>query len=236
VIDRQTADRFFPSQDPIGHEIAMYKGWAKIVGVVSAIRSTTLEEASRPVIYYSLAQVPFFAQSAAVVRSTVPAASLIRQAVNAASPSAPVFDVRTLEDRIDESLGIRRVVATLLAIFGAISLLLAAIGIYGVVAQVIGERTQEIGVRMALGARPAQILRHFLQQGLRSGIFGLALGFAGAAFAQKWVSGMLYQVHSFDTVTYAASGGILLALLAVAVWWPARRASRIDPNSALRYE
>jgi putative ABC transport system permease protein len=236
VIDRQTADRFFPNQDPMGNEIAMYKGWAKIVGVVGTIRATTLEEASRPVIYYSLAQVPFFSQSAAVVRSAVPAASLIRQAVRSASLAAPVFDVRTLEDRIDESLGIRRVVATLLAIFGAISLLLAAIGIYGVIAQVIGERTQEIGVRMALGARPGQILGHFLKQGLRSGLAGLAFGFAGAAFARQWIAGMLYQVGSFDPVTYAASAAALLLLLALAVWWPARRASRTDPNTALRYE
>jgi predicted permease len=236
VIDRQAAERFFPGQDPIGQQIAMYEGWATIVGVVETVRATTLEESTRPVVYYSLPQVPFFPQAAAVVKSSVPASGIIRDAVRRTNASAPVYDVRTMEERLGETLGMRRVLAVLLAVFGGISLLLAAVGLYGVIAQVVGERIQEIGIRMALGARPAQIRRQFVRLGLRSGIVGLVLGLAAAAWAQKWAATMLYRVRAFDLGTFATTAAGILVLLVVAVWWPAHRASRIDPNTALRYE
>jgi putative ABC transport system permease protein len=187
-------------------------------------------------MYYSLPQVPFFPQAAAVVKSSVPAAGIIRDAVRQTNASAPVYDVRTMEERLGETLGVRRMLAVLLAVFGGISLLLAAIGLYGVIAQVVAERTQEIGIRMALGARPEQIRRQFVRQGLGSGIVGLVIGLAAAAFAQKWVATMLYQVRAFDLPTFAMTATGILTLLMIAVWWPARRASRIDPNTALHYE
>ncbi len=236
LIDRNLADRFFPNQNPIGQEIAMYKGWAQIVGVTAAVRADGLEEETRPVVYYSLAQIPFFAQSAAVVRSAVPAAALIRDTVRRTNSTVPVYDVQTMEERMGEKLGIRRVLAALLAIFGAISLLLATIGIYGVIAQVVAERTQEIGVRMALGARPAQILRQFMAQGLRAAGLGLALGTLVTLYVQKWISGLLYQVKALDAGTIGISLAATLLVLLLAVWWPARRASRISPQTALRYE
>ena len=154
----------------------MYKGWARIVGVTAAVRADGLEEETLPVVYYSLPQMTFSQTAGAIVRSKAAAGSLIRETVRRTNPAAPVYDVMTLEDRIGEKLGIRRVLAALLAIFGGISLLLATIGIYGVIAQVVAERTQEIGIRMALGARPEQILRQFLGHGLRAGGLGLALG------------------------------------------------------------
>src|SRR5581483_10486921 len=168
LIDRKLADRFFPNQDPIGQEIAMYKGFARIVGITAAVRADGLEEETRPVVYYSLPQMDFLAQVGIVVRSAVPAASTIRQTVHRVNSSVPVYDEKTMEDRLSEKLGIRRVMAVLLALFAGISLLLAAIGIYGVIAQVVAERTQEIGVRMALGAHPSQILAHFMGHGLRA--------------------------------------------------------------------
>jgi predicted permease len=236
LIDRKLADRFFPNQDPIGQEISMYKGWARIVGVTAAVRADSLEEETRPVAYYSLPQVPFFPQAAAVVRSHTPAAKLIREVVRRTNASVPVFDVRTMEERIGESLGIRRVLAMLLCVFGGISLLLAAIGIYGVMAQVVGERTQEVGIRMAMGARPGQILRQFMSQGARSGTLGLVLGVGATAAVQKWIGALLYQVRPLDAATLAAAAAGILAVLVAAVWWPSRRASRIDPQAALRHE
>ncbi len=236
VIDRQLADKFFPGEDPIGQQIGMYSGPATIVGVVGTVRATSLEEGSRPVVYYSLAQMRFLTQAAVVVRSRVPAGALIRDAVRRTNASAPVYDVRTLEERLGDTLGIRRILAALLAVFGGTSLLLASIGLYGVIAQVAGERTQEIGIRMALGARPAQIRRLFVRQGLRAGIAGLAIGLVGALFAQKWFAAMLYSVRAFDLATCAATAAGILALLIAAVWWPAHRASRVDPTTALRYE
>jgi putative ABC transport system permease protein len=236
LIDRNLAEKFFPNQDPIGQQIGMYKGWAEIVGVVGNTRPDGLEEVVRPVVYYALPQIPFFPQRAAVVRSGALAGNVIRDAVRHTNAAVPVFDVRTMEQRIGESLGIRRVLAVLLAIFGGIGMLLATVGIYGVIAQLVSERTQEVGIRMALGARPAQILAAFTRQGLRAGGVGLIVGAAVTAYAQKWVGTLLYQVRGFDaaTVTEAAAG--ILAVLLIAAWVPARRAAKIDPQTALRHE
>ena len=236
LIDRTLAERFFPNQDPLGRQIAMYAGRASIVGVVQNTRSDGLEAVTRPTVYYSLPQIRFFPERAAVVRSKLPAGNLIRQAVRRTNVSVPVFNVLTMEQRIGESLGIRRVLSVLLAIFGGIGVLLATIGIYGVIAQLVAERTQEVGIRMALGARPGQILAGFTRQGLRAGALGLVLGAAAAAYAQKWVAGFLFQVRGFDAATVASAATGILAVLLVAAWVPARRASKIDPQTALRHE
>jgi putative ABC transport system permease protein len=236
LIDRRLAERFFPNEDPIGQQISMYGDWAQIVGIAETIRADGLEAVDRPVVYYSLPQVPFFRQAAAVVRSKLPAGRVIREAVRSANATAPVFDVQTMEERIGESLGIRRVLAALLAIFGGISLLLAAIGIYGVIAQVVAERTQEVGIRIAIGARPGQILAQFLRQGLRAGAIGLVLGAALTVAVQRWVGALLYRTPALDaTVLIAAAIGLGVVMTA-AVWWPALRASRVNPQTALRHE
>jgi predicted permease len=236
LIDSKFAEQFFSGQDPIGQEIAMFKGWARIVGVVAAIRGTTLEGGSRPSAYYSFAQIPFFPYAAALVRSNGPAETIIRAAVHQTNRSVPVYDVKSLDQRLGETLGIRRAMVMLLSIFGVISLLLAIVGVYGVIAQVVSERTQEIGIRIALGARPAQIVSQFMRQGLRSGLFGLILGFGAVAYAQRWLAGMLYQVGAFDPMTFGSASLGVVMLLLIAVWWPARRAAGIDPQQALRHE
>jgi len=236
LIDAKLARTFFPNEDPVGKEIGMYKDWARIVGVVGTVRGSTLEEGSRPIVYYSLAQMPFFPDVGIVVRSRVPAGAVIRDAVRHANASVAVYDMASMDERIAESLGLRRVLAWLLAIFGGISLLLAVVGIYAVVAHIIGERTMEIGIRIALGAKPVRILASFAGQGLRAGAIGLACGLLAAIWAQRWVALMLYRVQPFDAVTYVSAGIGVLALLLAAVWWPARRASRIDPQQALHYE
>ncbi len=238
VIDSLLANRYFPGEEPIGRKIGIYNGWATIVGIVGAIRGTTLEGGSRPSANYSLSQLPLptMRSAAVLVRSTRPAGVEIREAVRQTNASVPVYDIKSIEERMGETMGIRRVVAALLLVFGAIGLLLATLGLYGVIAQVVSEQTQEIGIRMALGARPAQILSQFMRQGLRAGIHGLAIGFVAVAYAQKWLAGMLYEVKPFDPLAFASASVGLLSLLLVAVAWPARRASRIDPQQALRHE
>jgi predicted permease len=236
LIDRSLAEKFFPNQDPIGHEIGMYKGWAQIVGVVANVRADGLEEAARPVAYYSLAQIPYFSQAAAVVRSSVPAGSLIRDMVRRTNSSVPVFDVQTMDERIGESMGIRRVLPALLVTFGGIALLLAAIGIYGVIAQVVSEQTREVGVRMALGARGSQILALFMRQGLYAGGLGLLVGLAVTVLVQRWVGTLLYQVRALDLPTLGMALAAIVAVLMAAVWLPSRRASKIDAQMALRHE
>ena len=236
LIDRNLADKFFPNQDPLGQQIAMYKGWAQIVGVVGSIRADGLEEVTRPVVYYPLVQIPFFGQAAAIVRSGTPAAGLLRETIRRTNASVPVFDVQTMEQRIGESLGIRRVLAALLLTFGGIALLLATIGIYGVIAQVVSEQTREVGVRMALGARPGQILRLFMRQGLYAGAVGLLVGLAATLYFEKWVGSLLYQVRALDLTTIGGALMTIVIVLLAAVWIPSRRASKIDPQLALRHE
>ncbi len=236
LVDSKFAQRFFPGQNPLGQEIAMYNGWARIVGIVGAIRGTTLEEGSRPVAYYPLAQMSWLTGAAILVRSDTSTAGAIREVVRRTNAAVPVYDVKYMEERIRESLGIRQVMVNLFSVFGAISLLLATVGIYGVVAQVVGDRTQEIGIRMALGARPVQIVSLFMRQGLRSGLFGLALGVLVAAYAQTWVLDMLYGIKPFDPATFCVVSLGILSFLSAAVWWPARRAARVDPQESLRCE
>ncbi len=236
VIDAGLARRFFPHADPLGQEVAMYKGWARIVGVVASIRDSGLEDDSKPVIYYSLAQMPFYPQRAALVRSATPGSPLIRDAVRKANPGAPVFDVRTMDARIAESFAIRSTLAWLIAGFGVISGLLAAIGVNGVVARFVAERRTEIGIRMALGAQPGQIVSRFLAQGLRPALAGIAAGLVIALSSGKLLQSYLYEVSARDPMLLGgAVAGVLLVLL-TAMLWPSLRAARIDPQDVLRSE
>ena len=236
VVDARFASRFFPGESPIGFKIEMYSGAAEIVGVVGSIHGDALDRDSRPTVYYSMPQISFFPSRAIVLRTSLPGGPLIRQAVKQTNSSVAVFDVRTMEDRIAESLGIRRVLGILVSVFGALCLLLAMVGLHGVVSEIVGERTVEIGVRLALGACPAQILAHFLGYGLTAGGAGLVLGLAGAGWAQQWLAGLLYEVRPFDLPAFAITALAVLGTVLVAVFWPARRAARIDPQRALRYE
>jgi putative ABC transport system permease protein len=170
------------------------------------------------------------------VPSNSSAHALIRTAVRLTDPAVPVYDIKPLNERLSETLRVRRAVALLLSTFGAISLLLAILGVYSVIAQVVSERTREIGIRVALGARRSQILSLFMRQGLRSGLLGLTLGLVAISYGQRWFGGMLYQVGAFDRTTLRSAIVGVLTLLLIAIWWPARRAAGIDPQQALRHE
>jgi len=235
LIDRKFAERFFPDENPIGQEINMY-GDCRIVGVVGNIRTVTLDQESRPGVYYATDQQEGFELRGVIVRSRIPAGPAIRAAVRQASPQTPVFGIQSMDDLIGESLGIRRAIATLVCVFAGICILLAAIGLHGVVTQIVGERSGEIAVRMALGAQPSSILTQFLRYGLRSGFIGVICGLGLSIYAQRALGNLLYDVKPFDPATFAeACAGIALVLL-VAVVWPARRASRTDPHAVLRHE
>ncbi len=236
VIDESLANRFFPKEDPIGQEIAMYGGWARIVGVVASVRDQSVESASRPVVYYSLAQIPYFPQLGLVVRSSTPAGSVIRNSVAKANPEVPVFDIKTMDERIGASEAIRSVMALLVTVFAAISILLAAIGIHGVVAQVVNERTSEIGIRMALGARASDIFRRYAMQGFQLSITGIVLGLALSALCAGWLRNLLYQVQPMDPIVILVGSLGVLAVTSLAVLVPSWRASHLDPQIALRSE
>ena len=164
--------------------------------------------------------------------------SLLRRQVRSAAPGVPIFNVRTFCQQFEGNmqLWVVRTGAAMVSLFGSLALLLAIVGIYGVVAYGVARRTREIGIRTALGARPATILRMILREGLIMTLGGAALGFLLALGLSRLFSGVLYQVSPVDPMTFTLSPAVLIATALFACWLPARRAMRVDPIVALRYE
>jgi ABC-type antimicrobial peptide transport system permease subunit len=160
----------------------------------------------------------------------------IRQTVRSVSASVPIAQERTMQELYSASLARTSFTLVLLGIAGALALALAVIGIYGVIAYVVAQRTREIGIRSALGARPGQLEQMFLRQGLALTGVGLVVGCVAAIALGRWVSSLLFGVGPFDPVTYVAALGVIMAAAALASYVPARRAARIDPSETLRRE
>lgn len=240
VIDELLARKHFQGRDPIGERINRGDGtpWATIVGVVATVRHNDLaSEVQKETLYepYRQQNVPY---GTLVVHSRLPTAELaaaMRAAVIAVDPEQPLFDVKPLDERIAGSIGPRRQVMRLVAAFAGVALLLSAIGIYGVLAFIVSQRTGELGVRMAIGAGARQVLQLVLGQGARLTALGLVLGIAGALLAAQAASAMLFGVQPFALAVYVPVIVFLAATAMFACWLPARRAARIDPLVALRH-
>jgi putative ABC transport system permease protein len=242
VIDQTMARELWPGEDPIGRRVQV--SWThpdveeEIVGVVGDVRGASLDAPLRPRIYYPEAQEPS-GSLWIVVRHTGNTAALtaaLRGAVRDIDRNVPVQDVATMYTHLTQSMADRRYPMLLLSVFAGLALLLAAVGLYGVLAYMVGQRTQEIGVRLALGARPAEVLGLVMGQSLRLVGAGLVLGLTGALLATRVLRSLLYGVTPTDAVTLvgAVLGLVGVALLATAI--PARRAARVAPMEALRYE
>jgi putative ABC transport system permease protein len=253
VINTTAARRYWPGENPVGQRFAMGSAerfgsfrpvppgeveWREIVGVVSDIRSGGFGSEVRPEVYYSYQQYPLF-DPALVVRTAgepAPLMAAIRREIQAASNQAVVTGVRTLERVADESIADPRLRAVLAAIFATLALGLGMLGIYGVTSYTVEQRTREIGIRVALGARRRQIVAMILAQALRLAGLGACIGVAGAYLAARWISSLLFGVSASDPVSIAAACLLLLAVAAVAIVFPTRRALRVDPADALRAE
>jgi ABC-type antimicrobial peptide transport system permease subunit len=207
-----------------------------VIGVARNGKYTTLSEPEVSVMYFPIYQA-YRPDPALLVATSGPAdASLatVRQMVAGLAPDLALFDVRTIEDHMRMSVAIPRMAAMLLGIFGGVALTLAGIGLYGLVAFVVGQRTQEIGVRMALGADRHDILRGVMGQGARLALVGLVAGGGLAALATPLMSSLLVNVSPTDVITFAGTGAVLLCVALVAAWIPARRAANLNPVQALR--
>jgi putative ABC transport system permease protein len=243
LVNATMARRFWTDGDPIGKRILRgHPGgdekWVTIVGVVADTKLYGLDNPARLEVYYPYRQQPS-SEMNLVVRSAVDPASLtssIRAAVAAIDKDQPIFDIHTMQQLVDDSISTRRLTLVLLGTFSALALLLAAIGIYGVMAYSVALRTQEIGIRMALGAQRQDVLRLVLGQGARIAFFGVAIGLAVAAALARLLSTLLFSVSPSDPVTFAAVAVLLIAVALLACYIPARRALRVDPIIALRYE
>lgn len=230
--------RFFPDgKEALGGHISFKGNDWEIVGIVGDVRRFNPAAPPPMAVYLPLVHFPWSTHY--VVRTTLPPESLgpqIRQAVQNVNPDQPVSDLRTLDNLFDESMNFRRMMLTLLALFAGTALLLACIGLYGVMAYSVAQRTRELGIRMALGAGRRSVLRLVLGQGLKLLVVGIVVGAIGAAAASPVLESQLYNVGRFDLSVFIGVSLTLVAVGALACWLPANRATKVNPIEALRAE
>jgi putative ABC transport system permease protein len=241
VVDEAFVARHFPNEDPIGRGLDIGNGtdgYFEIVGVVGDVRSDALDATPKPTMYVPFGQDGFGTMW--IVASTggdpTELTSLARQTLRDIDPTLPAYSVAPLTSVVSDSVAERRFSMLLLAVFAGVALFLAAVGIYGVVAYGVTQRTQEIGVRMAMGAERRDVLALILGGGLKLALIGVAIGLAGALALSRLIETLLFNVRPFDPPSYAATALLLLAIAALACYMPARRAMRVDPIIAIRQE
>jgi putative ABC transport system permease protein len=239
IVDEIFARRYFGQGDPVGHRIRILDGsWYSIVGVVSSTRHLPLTTEPYGEFFVSYLQQPTLSMTL-IVRATSDPASLtgaVRSKVQEVDRNQPVFDVATMEERFSQAVAPQRFNALVLGIFAGVALILAGVGIYGVMAYLVTRRTHEIGIRRALGAQPQDVMRLVLRRGAALLLVGMTLGLAGALALTRFLSSLLYGVTVRDPLTFVAVFLILTAVAFVANYVPARRATKVDPMVALRYE
>jgi putative ABC transport system permease protein len=245
VISASLAQRFWPNEDPIGRQFSIDQPLITIVGVVGDVHAASLDAPVRPTVYVPYRQdafpfMTFVIRSAKATRSTSPdwSASLagVRPAIWQIDKELAVGDVKTMDEQLSNSLSRRRFGVTLLTVFGVVAVTLAAIGLYGVLAFIVAQRRREIGVRMALGARPGDVVADVVGQGLRLTAVGVAAGVALSTVATRLIRSLLFATSPTDVMTFAAVSTLLVVVAAAASLVPALRASRVDPLVALRDE
>jgi predicted permease len=239
LVNETLARELWPGQDPLGRRVIFESGVsAPVVGVVRDIRQDGLDSPSKPEFYVSSLQAGFHPGALAIHTAVDPLsiAAAVRQAVWSVDPEQPVIDVLSMEQILDKEVSRRRVQGFLLTVFAGLALLLAAVGLYGVLAYSVGERQHEFGIRLALGASPASLLRGVVVRGLALTAGGLAAGLVAAIALSRLIATFLFGVTATDPVTYAAGGAVLLLTSALASYVPGRRATRVDPACALRQE
>jgi putative ABC transport system permease protein len=243
VVNERLVSRYFPNEDPIGRRITLGlprpgNPWITIIGVAQNVPHRAVDSKVEPDWYMSSA-VSIQRHRFLFVRSALPAPLLmagVRKEMASIDPHQPLTSVKTMEEVISTTTAPRRFTALLLGVFAAIALLLAAVGIYSVISYSIALRTQEIGIRMALGARRPTILLMVMRKGMLLTVIGTTIGLAGAFALTRWMSSMLFGVTASDPATYLSVVLVSLGAAVLACALPARRATKVDPLVALRYE
>jgi predicted permease len=240
IIDENLARQYWPNEDPIGKHMRRGRApWSSIVGVVGRVKDSNLAgDSSKGAYYYCTYQQPIPFASLIIKTQGDPAslAPAIRQAVREVDSNQPIHRLKTMEDMVAGSLAPRRFVVRLLGLFALIALFMAALGLYGVISYSVTQRTQEIGVRMALGAQSGSLLAMVVGQGLRLAGLGVVIGLALAIACGQLVQNQLFGVSVLDPITFASISAALLGAAFLASYLPARRATKVDPLEALRYE
>jgi len=242
LINQAAVRRYFPRENPLGKRLAVAAGPGsdqgpfEIVGIVGDFKQSSLEEDVAPQVFFAYAQVPRAGLNVVLHTAGDPATvvAAARARVREIDPDLPVYGVRSMDEILTASAAQPRFYMLLLGGFAAVALVLAAVGIYGVIAWSVRERTREIGIRMALGATRDRVLRMVVRQGLLLAGLGAGAGLAGALVATRWMQSLLYQVSAMDPAIHLSVAGVLVAVAAVASWLPARRAAGMEPLAALR--
>jgi putative ABC transport system permease protein len=239
VVNKMMADKFWPNQDPLGKQVRFGDGsQSTIVGVVGDAKHYFIGEDQRPQIYAPYSQMPgLFATL--LMRTTVEPMSIseqVRQTVWKIDPDQPMWKIRTVEFLVDRSVADRKFLMTLMVIFAGLALVLTVIGLYGVISYLVNQRTQEIGIRMALGAQMGDILRMVLKQGMLLVSAGVVLGLLACWGLTRLMEKLLYKTSATDPVTFTGLAVLLIVVALFACYIPARRATKVDPLDALRYE
>ena len=244
IIDASFARRYFPTNDPLGHRIKLaYPNdpgtWMTIVGVAGVVKQFGLNQTHQPGFYLPHAQVPFL-NLTMTVRTAVAdpgsVAAALRHEVHQLDPDLPVSNLRTMPEVVSRSCWAQRLVSWLFALFSVLGIILAAVGIYAVMACSVAQRTHEIGVRMALGARRADVLKLVVRQGMGAVVLGMTLGFGANFGLLRLLASQLYEVGALNLPTYGGAALLILGVALAACYLPARRAAKVDPIVALRYE
>jgi predicted permease len=245
IVNLSMARRYWPDEDAVGKRVTFddhpkEADWMTVVGIVADVKDKPDSPAAELALWWPLGQTPVSVNSMAVaVRGSsdpVLLANDLRQAVRQLDPTLAVANIRPMDDIADANVSTPRFALFLVALFAALALTLAAIGIYGVISYAVSQRTHEFGLRMALGAQPGDVRRLVLRQGVKLALVGVALGLVGALALGRVLWSLLYQVRAADPLTFIAVSAIALAVAALACYLPARRATAVDPANALRSE
>jgi putative ABC transport system permease protein len=246
IVNEALVHRYFRGEDAIGRRIATTKYvngnltwvWNEIVGVVKTGKYSSLRESPQPFLYHPFAQA--FDSRATLVVETVgdprPQIPPVRRVIQSMDPALPILESQTMSDYMTVPLFAARLTGALLGVFGALALALAMVGLYGVIAYSVAQRTREIGIRVALGANRRDVLRLVVGEGLKLTLIGTAIGLLAAFAVTRLIQSLLYGVSATDPATFAVATILLVVIAGMACYWPARNASRVDPMVALRYE
>jgi predicted permease len=241
IVNHTLARTYWPGESALGKRLkAGSQDWFTIVGVVGDVKNAGIDKPPGTELYLPYRQTNFGIRTpyVAIKTSGDPAASAraARSEIQAVDGSLPIASVRTMQEVIHVSHSRPRFLAMLLTIFSAVALILAALGIYGVISYSVAQRTSEFGIRVAMGAQPSSVLGMVLTQGMTLALAGIVVGAAGAFLLTRYIKELLFQVDVLDPLTFAAMAAALAAVTAIACYVPARRATRVDPMTALRTE
>jgi predicted permease len=241
IVNESLAKRLFPGESPLGHILLRGKDadlQAEIVGVIHDVKTNGLNSPAPDEIYYPIRQLPRPGMAIVARTDGDPAAlqAVLRSTVAAVDNDQPISFFATLESNVAQSLGVQRIVASLTTVFAGLALVLSAIGLYSVLAYAVSQRTSEIGIRMALGAQPGQVIGLVMRDGLRLVTVGLVVGLVAAAAAARLIETLLFAVRPLDPIVYGGVAAVFAVVAVLACLVPSLRASRIDPLLALRAE